>query len=154
MTPPAEPSKPPVSPLSSGWFWLWGSCLLAALAAICLPVFSRTAEPGTITDVQGKARGLYQALALYAGDHQGLLPAQLTDLVPDCIGDAEALQKTLQGPYPERTPDFLTLLHPGEKLDSLPDTEPVLISKPIRGKSRVIVRADGTIEVEKIPAER
>jgi prepilin-type N-terminal cleavage/methylation domain-containing protein len=59
--------------------------LIGILAAIVLPKFGGQTEQAKIARTQANLLALRSAIRLWQADHDGQLPAKLTDLVPDYL---------------------------------------------------------------------
>ncbi len=70
--------------------------IIAVLAGVAMPVFSQVQLNGRITAASGQVRGIFQAMTLYASDHDGVYPKAdkssnegFRKLIPDQIGKTE-----------------------------------------------------------------
>jgi Domain of unknown function (DUF4190)/GYF domain 2 len=136
--------------LVTGYFGIVFITVVWLLAAIAVPSFRAAKERAQGAESIRKARNLFDACRVYAGDHDGNFPATLDGLEPDYLSDASNRRDPLA---PEFGDDGFNYFG-GKATDPM---EKVIITskgKTRRGE-RVVLRANGDAGLERysLPAD-
>jgi type II secretory pathway pseudopilin PulG len=116
--------------------------VIAILAALAIPVFSKAQERAVETRIATDARQIALACLVYASDHGDAFPPKLEDLVPDYLPDRSLLEN------PRHAGGFIyfggTTKDPAKK---------VLLhsAQPNRRGGRVTAFVDGSVETNHRP---
>ena len=118
--------------------------LLLVGVTVFIPVYGRPCPKAQRTKFLSQMKGVFPALKMYAGDHEGKFPTQLSELEPDYI----------------LPPFFSRLYYIEEKsgnrnepiyfpgyTDEVPPTTILIGSTLAGGKYRITVSADGRAQV-------
>jgi len=126
----------------------WTVLLLLVIAGIgmSVPIFSEiqkkmtemTEQTPDQTAVEIQLKAIGASCRKFAEDHQGRFPATLEELVPDYIGDRSELLG----------PDHEPFEYMAAELSDAP-SKIVAATRPVPGKRRVVLRRDGSTEIEK-----
>ena len=139
---PAEPARN--KPRGKLFRYILVGLLLLIGVTIFIPVYGRPCPKAQRTKFLSQVKGVFPALKMYAGDHEGKFPSQLSDLEPDYI----------------QPPFFSRLFYVEEKsgirvepiyfsgyTDAVPPATILIGSTLSGGKYRIAVCADGSAQV-------
>jgi hypothetical protein len=139
------------------WWVSWLSALLCAAVVAALAIFpmlSPTAVKGQQTMQLARAKHMALLLKLYAGDHEGVYPASLSDKTfqdwIDSSGNRQAYNRSRYFQDPATGKDMDWLYYKGHK-DSDFLSEPLLASPVPMGEKkdrRVVVLMDNSAALE------
>lgn len=112
-------------------------CVLGMMAALILPALSATRVKAQEVASSGSMRMVFQGCRMYALDHNGQLPMNLS---PD-------LDEYLVGPQAQSFAADCVLLFPGRNLADIPDhSTTIILEYRAAGKGSVVAYADGAVE--------
>ena len=101
------------------------------------------------------AKGLFYALKMYAGDHEGKYPQFLQQLVPNYLNEEQWANVMYRDPVSDRRYDWLYFAAPNDSVQiswillASPSSQ---LYKDENRRQRIVVQADGVAEV--VPEEK